>query len=321
MDGQTDRPTDKQTHALVELIVVTKKSILIQGASNPNAWREWNQAPLCRTRGSIARERGRLRGKPQFSVKNHPISTLPAGWDDPIINSVPEDILHLRVRVGEKLMTNCVSASADHTKNKLVPGLQSLIRSAGVPFKVSETLVHGTNRVVFNTLTGRHWRMLLPQLPSLIRTSTDVFADSHKEPIANLVEQFVSILTLAANCPKSEAEKLAGETSAFLNAFLDLGRLGLKGFSSNDVTPYVHWMHAHLPYTVSLFGGISKFSGELLEAQNDEIKKTHARRSHCKDPKLTLLMEKRRELQLMEHEIEEKNKIQRRRKEGPQHPW
>ena len=241
--------------------------------------------------------------------------------DTSINECVPPDMLHLRLRVGEKLTTNCIHASADHTKNKLVPGFVELVRSTGVPFKVSETMIHGRNQTVFNSLTGRHWRIMLPKLPQLIRNSQDIFAEAHKEPLAMLLEGFVHILSFAGKCSKTDAEALAAETNNWMTAFLDLGKQGLRGFSSRDVTPYLHWMHIHIPFSVSRFGGLDKLSGELLEAQNDEIKKTHLRRTHCKDARLTLRMEKRREFQAMEEELEAMNRPKRRRKEGPIHPW
>ena len=250
------------------------------GATNGNAWKEWNQWPLCRTRGNISRERGRLGGKAQYSVKNHPIATIPLEWETPIVDCVPPDVLHLRPRVGEKLVTNLIAASTDHTKDKLTPLFAELVRSCGVPFKISESSIHGQNHVGFNSLNGRHWRQLLPLLPTKIRASCNIFEDSVKEPLAALVEQFVEILAIAGKGDKEDAERLARKTTEWLNSFLNLGQQGLKGFATRDITPYIHWMNAHLPYSLSRFGGLDKLSGELLEAQNDEIKKTHLRRTH-----------------------------------------
>lgn len=96
----------------------------------------------------------------------------------------------------------------------------------------------------------------------------------------------------------------------------------LKGFYPKDITPYLHWFHVHLPYSVKQFGGLDKLSGELLEAQNDQIKKTHLRRTHHKDPKMTLRMEKRRELQEMAFEVDALQHAKpRKRKLGNQHPY
>jgi hypothetical protein len=95
-----------------------------------------------------------------------------------------------------------------------------------------------------------------------------------------------------------------------MQKYLKMESFGLKGFSVHDIPPYMHWLHIHLPYSAMLFGGLDKLSGEMLEAQNDQIKQTHLRRTHHKDPKMTLRMEKRRELQEMQFEIDE---MQRRK--------
>ena len=234
---------------------------------------------------------------------------------------MPEDVLHLRARIGEKLVNNLSLNAADHQANKLAPRFQDLIRSAGVPFKISEAIVHGKNQIVFSSLTGGHWRRLLPQLPTLIRNSSDVFPEPTKEPLAEVIEMFVDCLAFAGKCNKEDAEDLAAKTNAFLTAFLNLEEKGLKGFGKGNITPYLHWLHCHVPFSVSLFGGLDKLSGELLEAQNDEIKKTHSRRTHCKDVRMTLQMEKRREAQQMAEELERKEKTPRLRKQGPLHPW
>ena len=287
----------------------------------PEAWKSWNAPPIARTRNSIQQQRGRLRGKAEFSVKNHPVAKLPVNWNAPISHSVPVDILHLRSRIGEKKLKNLAAAAAVHEDNKFAPRFQELIRSAGIPFKISETLVHGKNQIVFSSLTGRRWRQLLPKLPQLIRDSHDVFNPDHKEPLAQIMEQFQECLRIAGTCQKEDADLLATKTDAWLKSFLQLGNKGLKGFASKDITPYCHWLHVHVPYTISLFGGLNKLSGELLEKQNDQIKLTHQRRTHCKDPKMTLQMEKRRELQQMIHEKEQMNKQPRVRRQGPLHPW
>ena len=69
------------------------------------------------------------------------------------------------------------------------------------------------------------------------------------------------------------------------------------------------------------FGPLNKLNGELLEGANDEVKKNHQRRSHCKDPKQTLQMEKRRELQVMNAEVDKLARAPRKVKAGPKHQW
>ena len=111
------------------------------------------------------------------------------------------------------------------------------------------------------------------------------------------------------------------KTKEWINSFLRQGEMGLEHFKRKDVTPYVHWLNVHVPFALSLFGGLDKLSGEWVENQNDQIKRTFLARTHHKNPKQTLLIEKRREKQLMMKQIEDLGKPQRTRKEGPQHPW
>ena len=96
----------------------------------------------------------------------------------------------------------------------------------------------------------------------------------------DFAEGFVDILAVAGKGEKTDAGKLAEKTNHWLAAFLALGRVGLRGFSPKDVTPYIHWMNAHLAHSLFRFGDLNKLSGEMLEAQNDEIKKTHMRRTY-----------------------------------------
>ena len=195
------------------------------------------------------------------------------------MDSVPPDILHLRPRVGEKLVNNLVSASADFTQDATATEFAEDVRSCGVPFKLTETSFNGQNQVTISNLNGRHWRQLLPKLPEKIRDS-NVFSPENKEPLAKLIEDFVEILAIAGKRTRDDAERLALKTSSWLTSFLDLGKAGLRGFSARDVTPYMHWMHAHLPYSLSKFGGLDKLSGEMLEAKNKDVKQTHLRRTY-----------------------------------------
>ena len=262
-----------------------------------------------------------MSGPAELSVKQLPISKLPSDRNEPIINAVPPDLLHLRTRIAEKLFRGLIAAAGGHEKNKFAPRFQELVRSAGVPFKIAETLVHGKPQIGFTPFTGRRWKQVLPKLPGLIRHSDDVFDHSHKELLATLLEQFDGCLSLASGCTHEDAASLASKTHEWMNTFLKLGAMGLTHFQPKDVTPYCHWLNVHVPFAVSLFGGLSKLSGELLERQNDHIKQTFLRRTHHRDPKQTLQVEKRRELQLMMKEIDDAKKPRRVKKDGCLHPW
>ena len=192
---------------------------------------------------------------------------------------------------------------------------------SGVPFKIYESLVRGKVQIGFTSFNGRRWRQLLHCLPKLIRESDDVFPAHLKEPLARLMELFNKSLSLASTGQRSDAEALAAKTREWMQAFLQLGALGVKGFGEKGITPYCHILHVHVPFAVHLHGSLSKLSGEMLEKQNHELRQTFLRRTIHRDPEQTMQMEKRRELQLMIAEVESQEKPKRTRREGPQHPW
>ena len=61
----------------------------------------------------------------------------------------------------------------------------------------------------------------------------------------------------------------------------------------------------HLPHSISLFGGSDKHNGEWVEAQNDEVKKTHLQKTDHRSPKQTLQTQLRLEWQEAETKLEE----------------
>ena len=88
------------------------------------------------------------------------------------------------------------------------------------------------------------------------------------------------------------------------------------------VTPYAHLFHLHLPMSVESNGGIDRFSGELVEACNDDVKRTHLRRTDRKNPCLTLQAQLWIELQARKSGIRKlATPDTRKRKAGQQHPW
>ena len=219
-------------------------------------------------------------------------------------------------------MRGLISASGDYTGNPLAPGLAELVASTGVRFSIYPATVHGRPQMNYTPLTGRNWRIVLKKLGPAIKQSTGILPDADKEHFGELVEEFGKVMEFAGKCQKSDAEEVARRTRNWMDLFLSLGKKGYKGFCNKDITPYLHWFHIHMPYSIHLFGGLDKLNGELLENQNDHVKLTHKKRTHCKDDKMTLLAEKRRELQLMKAEIQQReSKKERVRREGPKHPW
>ena len=276
----------------------------------------------CRTRGSIARERGHLTGKPNYSVKALPIPLIPVGWETPLIQAVPPDTMHMQNRGGDKLVKGFISASGKFTGDPLAPAFAELVNTTGVRFSIWPATVHGQNQIKYTPLTGTNWRILLKRLGPAIKQSTGVFCDADKEHFGKLVEEFGKVMEFAGKCQKSDAAEVGRRTQNWMKLFLGLGAKGYSGFAKSDVMPYLHWFHVHMPYSIFLFGGLDKINGELLENQNDQTKMTHQQQTHCKDEKMTLLAKKRCELQLMKAEIEQLNsKKERVRQEGPKHPW
>ena len=144
----------------------------------------------CRSRGSIARERGKLTGKPNFSVKALPIPLLPVGWNTPLIKVVPPDSLHMQNRGGDKLIKGFISVSAAHTNDPLALAFVTVVKTTGVFFKTFPTTVYNQQQTGYNSLTGRSWRILLKNLGPAIRESSGVFPDQDKNHFALVVEEF-----------------------------------------------------------------------------------------------------------------------------------
>ena len=145
---------------------------MFKAVADDDAWTKWNRLPFARTRGSIANEAGKIQGRAGFSVKHLPISSLPTDRDSPIINDVCQDVLHMRLRISERMVNEAIKESATFTGDKLSQGFQAVIRQTGVPFRIYETSIRGRAQVCFSSLTGRHWRKLLNGISSALRLSS-----------------------------------------------------------------------------------------------------------------------------------------------------
>ena len=272
-----------------------------------------NAAPTARTRGSILREAGKTVGKPNFSVKRPPLATLPADMNEPIINAVPPDVLHGRMRVGDKLIEGSIDLCAKYTGDEEAKGFEALVQSLGLRFATFKTLVNGKMCVQYTSFTGVKWRKLIAGMGPVIRDSTGVFPDDVKGKLASLYEDFHDLLLFAGKCNTSDAQEVARKANVWAQAYASMGW---------SVTPYIHLIVTHLPHSVKLFGGLDKLSGETVEAANDAIKRTHMRKTDHRSPKLTLQTQLRIELQEMESRLEaHQNPVVQKRKQSAQHPW
>ena len=189
----------------------------------PDAWKKWNTVPLARSRGSIAREVGKLKGEPNFSVKHPPIATLPADVNSALINNVAMDVLHMRMRIGEKMVKNSINASAQHTGDKLAAAFQAIVRGCGVPFTIYETSIHGKNQVAFSSLTGRNWRKLLAEIGPAIQASSGVFPENIRDKLASLFINFNTTLQFAGKCERNDADQVAAQTNAWITDYVAMG--------------------------------------------------------------------------------------------------
>ena len=171
-------------------------------------------------------------------------------------------------------------------------------------------------KVEHSSLTGVMWRKLLGRIGPAIRSSTGVFPEAMKDRLASLYEGFKDLLDFAGSCTSEDAEEVGRRANCWVQSYLAMGYHGFR------MTPYIHLIATHLAYSVKLFGGIDKLSGELVEANNDSVKKTHMRKTDHRSPKLTLQTQLRIELQDAETKLEaHRNPVVRKRKQTEQDPW
>lgn len=188
-----------------------------------------------------------------YSVKRAPIASLPVNLEDPIIYAVPQDLLHMANRMGERVSKRVVKVVREFTGEKFAESFQKLAQSTGVPFLVYEASVRGKPEMMFGSITGRSWRRLLNQIGPKIRSSTNVFPEELKLKFAQLYETLDATLSFAGKCRKEDAAEVAQRTDAWIRLYLELGY---------QIKPYDHIFHLHLPKSVELFGGQDRLSGK-----------------------------------------------------------
>lgn len=65
--------------------------------------------------------------------------------------------------------------------------------------------------------------------------------------------------------------------------FLEPGKKKREGYQPSNVTPYLHILLYHVPFFVSKYGSLSKFTGQGVEKTNDIIKQIHQSKSNKLD--------------------------------------
>ena len=266
----------------------------------------WNFAPNVRSRKSIQDEAGKVKGQAAYSVKHEPIATIPANCEEPLGSGVVADVMHARMRVGDQLVKGSIGISSNFTGDKLAKGFEGLVRSLGVRFTTYEATIHGKVSVESSSLTGVNWRKLFAGIGPAIRNSSGVFPEEMKGRLAALYEDFHELLSIMGKCERKEAAVAARKACVWAQAFVGMGW---------RPTPYIHIITTHFPHTIKLFGGLDRFSGEWVEAANDQIKKTHMQKTNRRSPKLTLQTQLRLEFQEAEAKVEAmQNPTARKRK-------
>ena len=280
---------------------------------------KWNKIPAigedngARSRGSILGEAGKITGQPNFSVKYPPLFSLPTNRNEPIINSLAQDLLHMCMRISENLTIKAIQKSTEFTAQKLAPGFEAVARRTGVPFRIYEHDVHGQTKVAFSSQTGRNWKVYLSKIGTEIRQSTGVFSAEDRDKFASLFEMFHATMNFAGKCRREDAEQVAKMTREWMLLYVGMGY---------KPTPCMHNFHVHLAKSVELHGPQDRFSGEGVELANDSLKQTHYRRTDRRNPRLTLQTQLRIEEQQRNAEIVRlAERSRRKRKAGPLHPW
>ena len=220
------------------------------------------------------------------------------------------------MRIGERLIEGSIEICAEHTGDKLAKGFEGIVRSTGVRFTTFETVIRNQVKVDHSSLTGVMWRKLLGNIGPAIRNSSGVFPEPMKDRLASLFEDFHNLLVFVGRCTRDDAAEVARRANLWVRTYLGMGYHGFR------MTPYVHIFVTHLPHSVKLFGAVARLSGELVEKQNDSIKKTHMQKTNHRSPRLTLQTQLRIELQEAETKLEAHlNPVVRKRKQMAQHPW
>ena len=104
------------------------------------------------------------------------------------------------------------------------------------------------------------------------------------------------MIDFIGSAKRTDAPEVEVATQKWGQAFLDCGKMGMRGFGPCHFTPYAHILMTHSAAAVAEFGGLRRFNGEALEKTNDEFKKCHLRRTNCRDIVTSLQVQKRREL-------------------------
>ena len=157
--------------------------------------------------------------------------------------------------------TNACWRSTFHSKHRNFcqlhrgQGFQGLVRAS----------IHGNVSVELSSFTGVDWWKIFAGIGPAIRNFSFVLPEELKGRLAALYEDFQELMSFMGKCEKKDAEEVARKACVWAQAFVGMGW---------RPTPYNHIISTHFPHSIKLFGGLDCFSGEWVEAANDQIKKT-----------------------------------------------
>ncbi|XP_076086100.1 uncharacterized protein LOC143056822 [Mytilus galloprovincialis] len=217
--------------------------------------------------------------KPNYGVKHLPLMTI-----EPV-HIIPDE-LHLFMRIFDVLMRNLIDDVIEKDDKAKLKGenggyLDSLVKSirdCGVTFSLWTS--QGRGDLEWTSLTGNDMKRVTQKLPDKLMFV--VHNDTHDDTV-KLWKMFWKIYTFVCSdeVERRTAEHIFSECKSFIKAFLKLGLTERKGYLSSNVTPYMHCLLYHVPFFISQFGSLRKFSGQPTEKINDNIKAVyHLKTNH-----------------------------------------
>ena len=120
--------------------------------------------------------------------------------------------------------------------------------------------------------------------------------DDTSNLVISLWKEFESVYTMITDKQNEPFnEETAFETiQSFMTHFLELGKKKREGYQPSNVTPYLYVLLYHVPFFVSKYGSLSKFTGQGVEKTNDIIKQIHQSKSNKLDATADALLARKR---------------------------
>ncbi|CAB4025093.1 Hypothetical predicted protein, partial [Paramuricea clavata] len=192
-------------------------------------------------------------------------------------NIVPDE-LHLMLRVTDVLLNNLIlgALSLDGKDNHNKPPNQRMtghidallcaIRSCGVSFSIWEKM-----------------------------NANDAVDQNIQHSVIKLWNDFndLCLILTSKSIDAAKVDEYFQKAKSWVQLFISLEGIG-DGYSKKKVTPYMHLMVYHIPYFMREHSGIRKFSGQGVEKNNDDCRKTHLLKSNKWDAAKDVLLASKR---------------------------